>query len=108
MVKADIKITGRIIAAARSLAGVSLEVFARAADISVPALSTIEANGSARVSSSDDALRLYQACEHFGVLVLDEEDGLGAGVRLKFTRQDVQQILRLEGEGGIVASDGNP
>lgn len=31
---------------------------------------------------------------------------MGAGIRLKFTRQDVKQILRLEGEGGIAGSDG--
>jgi hypothetical protein len=29
-------------------------------------------------------------------------------VRLKFTRKDVRQIMRLEGEGGIVGSDDAP
>lgn len=104
----EIKITGRIVAAARSLTGISADVFARAAGIPVAELHTIEGNGSAQVSSSDVAIALRRACEQFGVLVLDEEDGMGAGVRLKFTRQDVQQILRLEGEGGIAATDGNP
>lgn len=33
---------------------------------------------------------------------------MGAGVRLKFTRQDVKQIDRLESEGGIVRSDDVP
>jgi hypothetical protein len=33
---------------------------------------------------------------------------MGAGVRLKFTRQDVKQIARLEGEGGVVGSDDAP
>jgi len=33
---------------------------------------------------------------------------MGAGVRLKFTRQDVKQIMRLEGEVGIVRSDDTP
>ena len=43
--------------------------------------------------------------DHFGVVIVDESDGMGAGVRLKFTRVDTKQITRLEGEGGIVASD---
>ena len=33
---------------------------------------------------------------------------MGAGVRLKFTRQDVKHINRLEGEGGMVRSDDAP
>ena len=46
--------------------------------------------------------------DHFGVIIIEELDGMGAGVRLKFTRQDVSQIARLEGEGGIVGSDDAP
>jgi hypothetical protein len=41
-------------------------------------------------------------------MIVEEADGLGAGVRLKFTRSDVRQIARLEGEGGIVKSDDAP
>ena len=33
---------------------------------------------------------------------------MGAGVRLKFTRQDVKQIGRLENEGGFARSDDVP
>ena len=36
------------------------------------------------------------------------EDGQGLGVRLKFTNADAKQIARLEGEGGIIASDRVP
>jgi hypothetical protein len=43
--------------------------------------------------------------ETFGAVVVPEGDGMGAGVRLKFTQQDVKQIDRLENEGGIVRSD---
>jgi len=39
------------------------------------------------------------------VIVIGEWDGMGAGVRLKFTRRDVKQIDRLESEGGIVRAD---
>lgn len=66
----------------------------------------MEANGSAWLHSKDDAEAVSRAFEKFGVIVIDEDDGMGAGIRLKFTRQDVKQILRLEGEGGIAGSDG--
>jgi hypothetical protein len=46
--------------------------------------------------------------ETFGAVFIPESDGIGAGVRLKFMRQDVRQISRLEGEGGIVADDDVP
>jgi hypothetical protein len=45
---------------------------------------------------------------HFGIIVFEESEGMGAGIRLKFTRQDVAKIARLEGEGGIVKSDNAP
>lgn len=102
------KVTGRLVAAARALVGVSREDFAKAAGLPVEKLSLIEANGSAWVHSDGDAEAVSRAFASFGVLVVDEGDGMGAGVRLKFTRQDVQQIGRLEGEGGIVRSDDAP
>ena len=46
--------------------------------------------------------------ENFGAVFLPEGDGFGAGVRLKFLRRDVRQIVRLEGEGGIVNDDDVP
>lgn len=48
------------------------------------------------------------ALERFGTLLVQEGDGLGAGVRLKFTRLDVKQIARMEGEGGPALSDDVP
>jgi hypothetical protein len=41
-------------------------------------------------------------------MFIPEGGGIGAGVRLKFLRQDVKQIGRLENEGGIVADDDVP
>lgn len=67
-----------------------------------------EAGGSAWLQDPDDAEAVTRALEHFGVVVIVEDDGMGAGVRLKFTRQDVAQIMRLEGEGGIARSDDVP
>jgi DNA-binding transcriptional regulator YiaG len=106
--QAKIQMTGRLIAAARALTGVSQEDFAAAAGLHFEALRLMEAGGSARLSSELDAEAVSRGFVHFGVLVVDESDGMGAGVRLKFTRQDVKQIGRLEGEGGVVRSDDAP
>lgn len=102
------RITGRLIAAARALTGIGQSDFAAAAGLSVETLRRIEESGSACVQSRRDAEALARGLEHFGVIVIEEADGMGAGVRLKFTRQDVRQIARLEGEGGIVGSDDAP
>jgi len=104
----DLRITGRLITAARALAGVSQADFATAAGIPVDTLCAIEDSGSAWVQSRQDADALIRGLEHFGVIVIQESDGMGAGVRLKFTRQDVRQVARLEGEGGIVGDDDAP
>lgn len=68
----------------------------------------MEASGSAWLHSVRDVEAVNRGLDHFGVIVIRESDGMGAGVRLKFTRQDVKQIGRLEGEGGIVGSDDTP
>jgi len=104
----EIKMTGRLVSAGRALSGISREDFARAAGISTEKLTLIEAKGSAWLNSQSDVEAMTRAFEVFGIIALDEEDGMGAGVRLKFTRQDVKQIARLEGEGGIARSDDAP
>lgn len=101
-------ITGRLVAAARALAGVGQADFAAAAGLPPKTLRRIEAAGSAWLRPGEETEAVHRALRHFGVLVVDESDGLGAGVRLKFTRQDVRQVTRLESEGGIVASDDAP
>jgi hypothetical protein len=103
-----VQITGRVIAAARALTGISQTEFAAAAGLTVEALRLIEGSGSAWIKSDRDADAVKRGLEKFGVIVIEESDGMGAGVRLKFTRQDVRQIARLEGEGGIVGSDDAP
>ncbi|APL93334.1 helix-turn-helix domain-containing protein [Sphingobium indicum] len=103
-----IRLTGRLLAAARALVGVSQSDFAAAAGISVEVLQLIERGGSAWIQSNPDAEAVHRGLEHFGVVIIEEADGMGAGVRLKFTRQDVRQIARLESEGGIIGSDDAP
>ncbi len=103
-----IGISGRVIAAARALAGVSQADFANACGLAVDTLCRLEAGGSAWVSSEAEVEAVTRGLTHFGVFVIEEGDGMGAGVRLKFTRTDVRQIVRLEGEGGTIGSDDAP
>lgn len=101
-------ITGRLIAAARGLTGISRIDLAKASGISVSTLAQLEAGGSAPPGSESDAEALRHALESFGAMFIPESDGIGAGVRLKFLQQDVKQIGRLESEGGMVKDDDVP
>lgn len=102
------QISGRLIAAARGLTGISQAEFAAAAGLPVEELCLMEAGGSAWLPSERDVEAVSRGLHHYGVIVIEESGGMGAGVRLKFTRQDVKQIARLEGEGGIVGADDAP
>jgi len=103
-----LQISGRLVAAARALTGISQEDFAAASGLSVESLRFMEAGGSAWVTPEEDVESIGRAFERFGVIIIEESNGMGAGVRLKFNREDVRQIARLEGEGGIVRSDDAP
>ena len=103
-----VRISGRVIAAARALVGVSQEHFAAACDLPIDTLCRLEAAGSAWVRSDDEVEAIARGMSHYGVLLVEETEDLGAGVRLKFTRSDVRQITRLESEGGITAADDMP
>lgn len=98
-------ITGRLIAAARALAGISQSDLANSSGISVSTLTHLEASGSATLQSRVEAAAVKRALENFGVMFIAENTRMGAGVRLKFLRRDVKQIDRLENEGGIVGDD---
>ncbi len=100
--------SGRIIAAARTLTGVSQDDLANAAGISTAELSRMEASDAALLPSGASTEAVMRALEQFGAVLLPEDDGMGAGVRLKFSRLDAKQIGRLEGEGGAVGYDDVP
>jgi hypothetical protein len=102
------QITGRLIAAARALTGISRADLAGASGVPVETLDRMEASGSAWLLPGSEVEAVSGALENFGVLFVPEDNGIGAGVRLRFTRQDVRQISRLEGEGGIVRNDDVP
>jgi len=105
---AEIRVSGSLIAAARALAGISAKDLAFTSGVSVETLRQMEAGGGAQFQPGPDLDAVIRALETFGVIFIPESDGIGAGVRLKFLRQDVKQIGRLETEGGIVADDDVP
>jgi len=103
-----IRVSGRVIAAARALVGVTQADFAAACGLEAEILCRLEAGGSAWVTSEAEVEAVIRGMNHFGVAIVEEGDGMGAGVRLKFTRSDVRQIARLENEGGMIGSDDAP
>ena len=105
---AETRVTGRLIAAARALTGINIQDLAGSSGVPIETLSRMEASGSAWLQPGSDLEAVSRALEAFGAVFIPESDGIGAGVRLKFMRQDVRQIGRLEGEGGIVADDDVP
>jgi transcriptional regulator with XRE-family HTH domain len=102
------KISGRLVAAARALTGVSQTDFAEAAGLSLETIRFIEADRSTFLQTDRDIRAITHALDHFGIVIIDESADMGAGVRLKFTRQDTRQIARLEGEGGMARADDAP
>jgi hypothetical protein len=101
------RLTGRLVAAGRALTGISQSDLATAAGIPLEMLVLLESSGAAWIPD-DESQVLGRALETFGAVIVFEGDGMGAGVRLKFTRQDVRQIARLETEGGVARSDDVP
>ena len=101
------QLTGRLVAAGRALTGVSQSDLATAAGLPLEVFRVLESSGAAWIPS-DKSEALIQALGSFGAVIVPEGEGLGAGVRLKFTRQDTKQIGRLETEGGVVRSDDVP
>ena len=106
--KGGTEISGRIIAAARALTGISQADLAKAAGVPVEVLATMEKSGNAPLPHAGSIDAIARALESFGAIFVPEGDGFGAGVRFRFTRQDNRQIGRLEGEGGIVKEDDVP
>lgn len=91
--------------AARALAEIDQTQLADQAGLPVAALADYEAG---KQSLDEAALaRVIAALDHFGVELLPESDA-GAGLRLKFNRQETRQILGWEGEGGAAADDEVP
>jgi hypothetical protein len=101
------QVTGRLVAAGRVLTGVSQSELATTAGIPLETLRLLESSDAAWLPENESQM-LCLALETLGAVIVPEADGMGAGVRLKFTRQDVKQIARLEAEGGNARSDDVP
>ncbi len=96
------EITGPLCRAARALVQWPRAQLCSASGVPKPAIRAFETGD---VDPGEDArAALKHALETAGAVFLDEDD-LGAGVRLRFTRKDVKQLRRLEGEGGQVGED---
>lgn len=76
------QITGRQIAAGRTLAGISQGDLASAASISVPTLRRMEASDGPATGMANNVAAVQRALESAGVEFIPENGG-GAGVRLK-------------------------
>jgi len=97
-------ILGRQLVAGRALAGLNREALAREAGVSLAALRRLEASEDLATQPAEKLTAVRKALEGFGIQFLGEGDA-GAGVRLKFSRSEVERIATLEDEGGIVAED---
>jgi hypothetical protein len=102
------RVTGRLILAARALTGVGRPDLATTAQMPVEQLHRMEAADAAWIEAGDEVESVVTKLEELGAVFIDEGDGMGAGVRLKFRRDDVRQIGRLESEGGIAGEDSLP
>lgn len=65
-------------------------------------------DGSAVIDREEDVEAPLCTQNKFGIVLVPEDELMGAGVRLKFTRRDVKEIARLEGEVGIAGPDDAP
>lgn len=98
-------ITGSQCRAGRALVEVSRAKLAGRAGVNESTVEQFEHNLARPAPDEIDVIE--KALEELGAVFLPENGG-GIGVRLKFTAAEARQIARLEGEGGITASDRVP
>ena len=80
-------------------------VLVAVAALAVAVLEALAAFERENVDPGEEAReRIQSTLEEGGAVFLTEADG-GIGVRLKFTRQEVRSIRRMENEGGPVGDD---
>lgn len=94
-----LKVSIRQVKAARSLLGWSQADLAKTSDVSEPTVKRLEAEDGELGGRTGTAEKIITALEAAGVQFIPENGG-GAGVRLKFNRQDARHIAKWEGEGG--------
>lgn len=89
--------------AGRALIECSVEELARMSKVGVQTIMDFESRF--RAPGEDIKRRIRDALEEGGVVLIAENAGGGAGVRLKFGRREARAINRWEGEGGTVGED---
>jgi transcriptional regulator with XRE-family HTH domain len=104
----SLSITGGQIVAARALTGISQGKLAARAKVEPSDLRRLEARGALENDPSEDLVKIRRTLEDLGAVFIDEKDGAGAGVRLKFSRSQTRAIDRWENEGGVAAEDDVP
>lgn len=101
-------ITGGQIAAARALTGISQAKLAARARVELSIVHHLEARGPLRNDLDENLTEIRRTLEELGAVFIDENDGMGAGVRLKFSRSQTRAIDTWENEGGVVGEDDVP
>lgn len=89
--------------AGRALIGWSISGLSEATNVPASEIERFEAETLRPDADCQRAIRA--ALEEAGVVFLPEQNGVGAGVRLKFPRQTVKRIQTWEGEGGTTGED---
>lgn len=95
-------LTGPLCRAARALVQWPRDLVARRAGVAVEVIADFENGRSA--PEPEVRARLRAALEEGGAVFIDENGG-GAGVRLKYNRRDVRAINKFESEGGPPGDD---
>lgn len=98
-------ITGAQCRAARALVEITIGKLADRSGIDRRVIERFEQKLNA--PTPQDILTLRESLEDLGAVFIDENGG-GAGVRLKFTRSDTKQISRMVNEGGMPGLDTVP
>lgn len=95
-------VTGPQCRAARALVEVTRSKVAKRSGVPESTIASFEKKWAH--PTAEEIKDIKVVLEQLGAVFLSE-DSHGAGVRLKFTKSDAKQIARLEGEGGIIASN---
>lgn len=98
-------ITGPQITAARALTGIGQVKLATRSGLDLAVIRQMEAKRAVHEEDGAAVTAVKRALEELGAVFIDEADGFGAGVRLKFGRRQARAIAAWEGEGGVPADD---
>ncbi|HUH86851.1 MAG TPA: helix-turn-helix transcriptional regulator [Pusillimonas sp.] len=98
-------ITGAQCRAARALVEITIGKLASRSGIDRRAIEKFEQKLDE--PTQEEVRTLRESLEDLGAVFIDENGG-GAGVRLKFTRSDTKQISRMVNEGGMPGMDTVP